>query len=45
MMGGAENGPDAQEHLAAAKLCCSTDKEKLRASEKKQKYPLFSGFF
>lgn len=30
-----------QERLAAAKLCCNTDKEKLRGSGKKQKYPLF----
>lgn len=33
--------PMPQECLAATKLCCSTDKEKLCGSEKKQKYPLF----
>lgn len=32
--------PMPQECLAAAKLCYSTDKEKLHGSEKKQKYPL-----
>lgn len=41
MMGELKMALMPQEHLDAAKLCCSTDKEKLHGGEKKQKYPRF----